>query len=198
LGLAFGGAHIIDGERVAEERNPLGTGFLPEGVATDRPIPAPQVLAPDEPEHRPGERYVPQGVSPLGRDTAFRLDHAGTYDEAWRRERFPRLPDDFDYRFYNSAHPDLVIEGFLRGDEHIELVNLTPTGTLRAALPGVRLEAIVHRVDGPVAKVPLRLDTLHLDVASPASAEHRAKLTFRACVPMATGLSRIYVRMAKE
>ena len=117
---------------------------------------------------------------------------------SWRRERFPLLPDDFDDRFYSSAHPDLVIDGFLRGDERIMLANLTPAGMLRTALPGVRLEAFVHRVDGPVGRVRLRLDTLHLDVASPSPAEHLATLTFRACVPMATGLSRIYVRNVEE
>jgi hypothetical protein len=88
---AFGGAHVIDGQRVAEERNPLGTGFLPDGVDTSAPIAAPQILAPDEPEHVPGERYVPQGIAPVSRDCSWRLDHAGTYDEAWRRERAPRF-----------------------------------------------------------------------------------------------------------
>lgn len=194
---AFGGAYTIDDRRVAEERNPLGTGFLPDGVPTAQPIAAPQVLAPDEPEHRPGERYTPQGCAPLGRDTEWRLAHAGTYDEAWRRERWPRLPDDFDYRFYTSAHPDLVVDGFLRGDERVELVNLTPSGRLVTALPGARYEAIVHRADGPVGRVPLRLDTLHLDVASADPAEHRATLTWRACLDVATGLSRIAVRRAQ-
>lgn len=190
---AFGGAHTIEGKRVAEERNPLGTGYLPEGIMTDRLIAAPQVLAPDEPEHRPGERYVPQGCAPLGRDTEWRLSHAGTYDDAWRRTRWPRLPDDFDFRFYNSAHPDLIVDNYLRGDEQIELANLTSSGRLLTALPNVRLALNVQRALGRTETVPLHLDTLHLDVASTAPAEHTATLTWRACVEVEAGVSRISI-----
>lgn len=197
---AFGGAHTIDGKRVAEERNPLGTGFLPDGVDTSAPIAAPQILAPDEPEHVAGERYVPQGIAPVSRDAAWRLDHAGTYDETWRRERAPRLPDDFDARFYNSAHPDLIVPGYLRGDEPIELVNLTPSGRLRTGLPGLRYEVVITRRserDERVEVLPLHLDTLHLAVAAPDPKQHLATLTFRACVPMGEGLRAAHIRAAK-
>jgi hypothetical protein len=190
---AFGGAHVVDGARVAEERNPLGTGFLPPGIPTDGVWAAPQVLRADEPEHRPGERYDPQGVAPLGRDTAWRLDHAGTYDDVWRRTRWPRLPDDFDMRFYNSAHPDLVYDGYLRGDERVELVNLDPGGTLRFALPGLRAWLRVHGDEGGFDARPLHLDTLHLDVASPRADDHRLVLTWRACLPMTEPFAQIDV-----
>jgi hypothetical protein len=194
---AFGGAHMIDGKRVAEDRNPLGTGYLPDGMDTSQPIAAPQIIAPDEPEHRPGTRYVPQGVSPLGRETSWRLSHAGTYDEAWQRDRWPCLPDDFNYSFYNSAHPDLVVDGYLHGDEPIELVNLTPGGLLRTALPGLAYVADVVRAGGGIACVTLALDTVHLDVASPDVAEHRALLTWRTCLPMIDPLAQVTVRAAR-
>lgn len=195
---AFGGAYTIDNKRVAEERNPIGTGFLPEGISTNSAIAAPQVLAPDEPMHQPGQRYIPQGCAPLGRDTAWRLKHAGTYDDAWRQLQAPCLPYDFDPRFYNSAHPDLIIEGYLRGDESIELVHLTPAGRLRAGLPGVCCEAIIHHQEGWIAMARLNLDTLHLDVASPNVEEHRAILTWRLCVPIGNGFARINVRTWRE
>ncbi|MFO0607654.1 MAG: DUF2169 domain-containing protein [Polyangiales bacterium] len=190
---AFGGAHIVDGARVAEERNPLGTGLLPPGLRTDADVRAPQVLHPGDPtELVAGERYAPHGCAPLGRDTAWRLPYAGTYDERWRRERWPRLPDDFDARFYNSAHPSLVCAPWLRGDERIGLRHLTPEGEFRTALPGVGCALDVYDDLGRAEAVPMPLDTIHLDVASPGA--RTLTLTWRACVPMRDGLSRAVAR----
>ena len=192
---AFGGAHTIDGVRVAEERNPLGTGFLPDGARRSVGARAPQVLHPEDPEHVAGERYAPHGCAPLGRDTAWRLPHAGTYDERWRRERWPRLPDDFDPRFYNSAHPSLVRDPWLRGDERIGLRHLTPEGELRAALPGYGCALDLRDELGRVEAAPMRLDTVHLDLGPPDA--RSVTLTWRACVPLRDGLSRVIARVTE-
>ena len=50
-----------------------------------------------------------------------RVSYAGTYDEQYQKERAPDPPLDFSYAFYNGAHPDLQVEGYLRGDEEVEL-----------------------------------------------------------------------------
>ena len=67
-----------------------------------------------------------------------RLGYAGTYDEQYQRERAPAPPLDFSYAFYNGAHPDLQVEGYLRGNEDVELKHIVPEPILRFRLPGVQ------------------------------------------------------------
>ena len=73
-------------------------------------------------------------VSP---DWKPRSDLVGTYDDAWERSRSPLLPLDFDRRFFNSAPPELVAPGFLRGDEAVTVVGASPEGRTDFALPGI-------------------------------------------------------------
>ena len=42
--------------------------------------------------------------------------------------------------FYNGAPQDLQVPGYLKGDERVELVNLTPEGKLGFDLPGIKLQ----------------------------------------------------------
>ena len=103
-----------------------------------------------------------------------RLGFLGTYDDKWRQTRSPVPPEDFRFDFHNSAHPDLQVKGYLKGDEEVELVNLSPEGNLRFQLPGVRLSCTVIKTfarlagasatseNSSVMEVPLQLDTLCL------------------------------------
>jgi hypothetical protein len=74
-----------------------------------------------------------------------RLGYAGTYDERYRKERAPALPLDFSYAFYNGAHPDLQVEGYLRGDEEIELTHVSREPVLRFRLQGVQPKITVTK-----------------------------------------------------
>lgn len=175
--LAFGGVFIE--EWTASFRcshNPVGRGYLPEGREPDAsPWPAPQIESPDDPIGELGKPHRPEGLGPLGVAWEPRISRAGTRDEAWRIERCPRLPLDFDFGYYNSAHPDLIYPGLLRGDEEVLLEGLHPDGDLRFGLPAQQVLLLLHL--GPGAMLPLaaRLDTLVIDV--PAS---RVYLTWRA------------------
>jgi len=81
-----------------------------------------------------------------------RLRAAGTYDEAYRQVRAPALPKDFSYAFFNGAHPDLQVAGYLRGDEEVELLHLAPEPVWRFKLPGVcPTVRVVQRVASPEA-----------------------------------------------
>jgi hypothetical protein len=191
---AFGGSFLVDGEQLREPRNPLGTGYLPAGAPTALPVAAPQVVALDEPRHRAGDRYLPHGLNPIDNHVAPRLARAGTFDEAWKERRWPRLPVDFDFAFYNSAHPELVHATYLRGDERVDVVGLHPAGavgfTLPSVFPWVRLS-----VGREVHPVPARLDTLHLDATAPDVSGWRVQLTWRVCVPVSTPPRRADIRL---
>ena len=60
------------------------------------------------------------------------------------------LPADFDHGFFNGAHPHLQVPGYLRGDEPVDLLNVTPDGHRRFSLPGVRPEMALDVYTAPL------------------------------------------------
>src|SRR5690625_5122099 len=70
-----------------------------------------------------------------------RAGFAGTYDQHWQERRAPYLPDDYNSRFCNAAHPDLIYPGYLQGGEPVEITNMHPEGKLKFTLPYLKLVA---------------------------------------------------------
>lgn len=168
--LAYGGpipqAAEDDGPQDCCRFNPLGPGLLhPELSPRDQPLPAPRIEAAEEPITDWRQVHQPQGLAPIAPWWRFREQHTGTYDETWLATRHPFLPPDFDYRFYNCAHPDLVFTPWLRGDEEIRLANLLRDAPLLPfRLPGLRLVCAVHRKTGGTEILAMPLDGVHIDL----------------------------------
>ncbi|MGH7455396.1 MAG: DUF2169 domain-containing protein, partial [bacterium] len=127
------------------------------------------------------QRPAPQGLGSIAKSWLPRRKLAGMYDEKWKKERWPKLPVDFNFAYYNSAHPDLICQSYLKGNERIQLEGLHPNGTLRFALPAYRVFLLLRFCDGMMMPAPLFLDTLLIDVP-----ENKAYLTWR----FALGLER--------
>ncbi len=167
---AFGGPRPIrptqDTPPEMHPFNGLGPGVLDLNFSPkDRKLPAPQIEATDAPIIDWRQDYVPQGCAPVPPWSRFRQRHVGTVDDDWIRERHPILPRDFDYRFYQSAHPDLVIDPWLRGDEVVEFAHMHPTiRILRVKLPAAGLTATVRRPEVAEEVCPLMLDGVHADL----------------------------------
>jgi hypothetical protein len=134
---AFGGvddASEDSEKRGSELRNPIGVGFAMEAERlVEQPLP--NLEDPNELISSWKQRPPPVGFGPIPRDWSPRVELAGTYDEAWERDRLPLVPSDFDDRYYQCAPEDQQVPGFLRGGEPVELHNLTPGGSLRFSLP---------------------------------------------------------------
>jgi hypothetical protein len=91
-------------------------------------------------------RPKPVGFAFYGRGWMPRLAYAGTYGEKYMKERHPLPPADFSYRFFNGAHPDLQVKGYLRGDEEVVLLNVCPHDPeMRFRLPGIVPKITVSR-----------------------------------------------------
>jgi hypothetical protein len=140
-----------------EERNPLGVGL---DAVIDAPLP--NLELPDHALRAPTQRPPPAGVGPAAARLPVRGDRAGTYDERWRRERAPYLPDDFDQRFLCCAPPDQVAPGHLTGDEEVALDRLTPAGRESFPLRGERFAVEVRSGRSRQACAPC-LDTVLID-----------------------------------
>lgn len=128
-------------------RNPLGRGFRARKsrLPTDG-VPAPQILRID------GNADEPIGFGFIGENWIPRMRYAGTYDEAWRQNRFPLVPKDFDPRFHNKAAPGLTAKGLLRGGEPVEVRGCTVGKPLRFELPATRftVDAAIANTTQPV------------------------------------------------
>lgn len=163
--LASGGRVIGHPDGVVDPRNPIGRNLIhPDYTPKGRNYPAAQIDMPDHSIHDDfNHPPFPQGWGPMSPWWQARQQFAGTYDDAWRADRHPRLPQDFDYRFYNVAHPDLRAQGLLTGKEQIVATNLGRPGAIRVFLPDTRPYATFGFKDGREVVAELNLDGVHLD-----------------------------------
>ncbi|WP_224360788.1 DUF2169 family type VI secretion system accessory protein [Hyalangium versicolor] len=145
-----------------DPRNPVGRGFRAQRTG----LPAGEGFLPniEDPEHlirSPKDRPPPAGLGFIARSWQPRAALAGTYGEAWRKNRAPLPPEDFDNRHHNAAPAPLIASPFFEGNELVELAHLSPRGTLRFHLPGTRPRVFVG-IARERHEVPMRFDTLVL------------------------------------
>jgi hypothetical protein len=180
---AFGGWDRSNADPTRHEyepRNPVGVGFVSKKHGAPREgTPLPNLENPYEPIGSPTDRPAPLGFGYIGPHWQPRLGYAGTYDDRWQQKRMPLLPDDFDRRFYNAAHPALSLQGFLRGGEAVEVVNASPLGALRFWLPAFMPYGTLRMNDGETHRVALALDTIILNTD-----EDRLFLVWRGGLPV--------------
>jgi hypothetical protein len=142
--LSFGGIDTAAAQYCKE--NLVGKGFI--GKKTKASLhgrPLPNLEDPDHLIRSWKSRPKPVGFGFYDRGWMPRARYAGTYDERYRKERAPALPADFSYAIYNGAHPDLQVEGYLQGDEEVELVHVSPEARLHFHLPGMRPKVTVAK-----------------------------------------------------
>jgi hypothetical protein len=109
-----------------DTRNPVGCGLI-----SHPGLPVPNFEYPG----RRMEQVGPAGFGPLASYWSPRREWQGTYDDAWKKDRFPLLPADWDPRSLLCAPADQRPASHLRGGELVELENLTPNGKLSFLLP---------------------------------------------------------------
>jgi uncharacterized protein YjbI with pentapeptide repeats len=147
---AFGGAGF--------DRNPAGVGRDSESL--------PQLEDPAHLVKAPGDTPDPAcfaGVPPLW---PGRWGKLGTFDAAWKKSRWPYLPDDADWAFFQAAPAPQILD-HLAGDEGFEIVGMHAVHpVLRGKLPGTRPRCFVQKASdagGDFHEVLLRLDTVAFD-----------------------------------
>jgi hypothetical protein len=116
------------------DQNPVGVG-----LDSNEGAPIPNVEYPSMPLASASAGTRPAGFGPVSCAWMPRRKLAGTYDDAWQKERQPLVPLDFRDEYFYSAPTDQQVPGYLRGGDEVELINLTPSGRLRFRLPKISL-----------------------------------------------------------
>lgn len=156
---AFGGT-ALDSPKRTETRNPVGCGIkVKHPVAAAR---IPNVETSQNLIRRRSQRPEPAGFGYIAPHWTQRAQYAGTYDDRWKKERAPFLPDDFDARFFNAAHPDLITNGYIKGGEEVHIVNVSPDGPISCVLPVIIFEFEFH-IAGQKKRVEPVMDTLLIE-----------------------------------
>lgn len=190
--------------------NPLGHGWVEKRYAkaarkgklrTPRRLPAPQFEYPDAPvaqlrrvRHPAGATdaarmayiaggygAIPAGFGAVDRPWAPRIALAGTPDQHWLESRWPYLPEDFDFGYWNGAPNDQQID-YPPPDMSIELWNLVGAdadvdGRATIEFPGHRPFALLRLHGGALFPVPMLTDTVIVDTdAMTVSLTHRLQV----------------------
>ncbi|MDM5175614.1 DUF2169 domain-containing protein [Massilia sp. DJPM01] len=181
--------------------NPVGLGFARPWflrATGNAGAPAPQVAYPARPfsaaqfwSAAKGKAELhPAGLGAVGRAWLPRRNWIGTFEvkAQWQADAIPRLPKDFDFRYWNCAPADQQCP-HLKGEEIFTLLNLCASDSLlarkdtdgntvlRFALPAQSLFALGADTAGAVAVMPLAIDTVTIDLEA-----GQVHLTWRLCM----------------
>lgn len=147
-----------------EPQNPVGVGFVAKKGKPVPGAPLPNLEDPRELLTSQAGRVTPVGFGFTGHHWQPRAKFGGTFDEAWEKERAPRLPKDFDRRFFLAAAPGLSTATHLLGNEPVVVIGATPEGRWEFSLPGIQApRCAVALRQGPVQDLQTALDTVIVD-----------------------------------
>ena len=160
--------------------NPVGTGFANRAsLAQDHPIAAPQIgeLA-EFMQGDPLAAMMVHGFGAIGKTWLPRRADAGTFDAGWQLARAPRMPRDYNLRYWNAAHRPLQFTDPLKGIEVIEVTGISHHSPIvSVVLPHA---ALGLQADGEAtAQLRMVLDTVEIDLRSDTPSEHSLRLTWR-------------------
>ncbi|MDQ2067067.1 DUF2169 domain-containing protein [Xinfangfangia sp. CPCC 101601] len=136
---SYGGYDPEDASRWHGE-NPAGRGFAAKAERL-RETQAPNIEYATAP-YRSGESGRTAGFGPVAHHWLPRRSFGGTYDEAWRKNRDPLLPEDFDRRYFRSAPLDQQTATPLQGYEQVRVGGVTPEGIWGFVLPRVTFDIV--------------------------------------------------------
>ncbi len=147
---AYGGMDLTSNDPIQHDwdvRNPAGCGFaIKDKNLVGKSVP--NIEYPNELIKNLLRRPLIAGFGPIAGHWSSRVRFAGTYDEKWEKTRQPLLPEDFDERYYQCAPQDQQVQGYLKGGELVQLINMTPSGHLQFRLPHFNFSFVTYYDDG--------------------------------------------------
>jgi len=162
---AFGGvdASTLEDDLIQySEFNPIGKGFVGNKKSPVEGLHLPNIENPQALISHYKDKPMPVGFGFISRSWQPRVSLAGTYDENWQNNRMPLLPLDFDNKYFNAAHPNLITPQHLVGGEQILLKNVSQLGDIGFVLPEWKAPVKVT-VKGRSKSIQPLLDTVVIE-----------------------------------
>ena len=184
-GFAFGGMRVYrhKGETLYDVRedNPVGIGWA--GAHTWHKMigeSVPNLEHPKHPVRSPEGKNTPIALSAIAPAWPSRLQFGGTFDEAWRHDVAPFMPDDFDERYHQCAPVDQQID-YPQGGEEVILKNIVESySLLKFRLPPLaNMKVRILRKDYSVEELDAPADTLFFETE-----KQRFSVIWRASTPI--------------
>jgi uncharacterized protein YjbI with pentapeptide repeats len=145
-------------------------------------------------QNAPSKDILPAVFAPFPITSPIRTKKTGVYDECWIKSRWPWLPEDFDYTYYNAPDQRQWIGKYLEGDEELVVENMHPDiPVYKSRLPALRARCFVSRITNwesglaeqseqrAFVEVPMVLDTLWIDMD-----QQKLILVWRGATPCAS------------
>lgn len=197
--LAYGGAAPGDDGPQFHELNPVGRGFVTEKLLTqDDPIPAPQIG--DLAEFMAADITSPMmvhGLCPIAKAWLPRRLEAGTFDDAWKATRHPRMPKDYSFAFWNAAPKQLQLNPRLTGGERLILKGFRhDPAPIEFNLPRAGVAAYRNSPQGPAAR--LHLTDVQIDISDADAAQHRVTLIWRGLFADPDSIPALHIAATQE
>ncbi len=162
---------------LVEHRNPVGCGVARrvDDLIGQR---APQIEHPAKPIGGAGVvNPEPAGFGAIGTHWEPRRSYAGSFDEAWQRERMPLMPRDYDMRHNNCAHPSMQLDRPFEPEEPLRILGMTEDQVLQFNLPQLTVKAAGRYDDGATDTLVMPVDTVLVE-PNDACLELTARATF--------------------
>jgi hypothetical protein len=161
--VAYGGTDLTKAEKgkvAVYMPNPVGVGYTPHSSPEGERVPVTEALK--QRITRPNGTYKPMSFGPIARNWEPRLQYTGTYDQHWKEEVSPFLPDDFDERYYQCAPEDQQTD-YLKGGERVVLTGLTPQGRCDFRIPKINMPMTAIMENSERRRLNPVIDTLCLE-----------------------------------
>ncbi|QOG11535.1 DUF2169 family type VI secretion system accessory protein [Arcobacter sp. FWKO B] len=166
--LAYGGEITKDEEIISSyPYNPIGIGLVDKNHPSHI-IKAPQIYEAKLPINPdvPYEILSYEGFGNIDRSWEDRFVFGGTYDDNWIKNQSPFLPLDFDYRFYQTSHPDMRLKEYIQPFTTVVLENLLPNASIAKIIipPYTPISKTTTNTQENISS--MNLDTLLIDIDS--------------------------------
>ncbi|NQY65730.1 MAG: DUF2169 domain-containing protein [Alteromonadaceae bacterium] len=125
-----------------EQKNPVGKGYHKNSKNCIPQAPLPNIEDPNNLINHYTDCPEPVGFGFTSPNWQPRSSLAGTYDEKWENARSPKLPTDFNPLFFNAATKKLMADGYLQGNEPVQVYNASPWPKLTFYLPDIAAPSI--------------------------------------------------------
>ncbi len=172
---AYGGSFTYRNQNGEEDQeffldNIVGCGYITKEALKHREelIIIPQIVLSGTKISKPYDYIKPTGCSHIAKSNPKRFKYVGKLDKEWQENIAPKMPKEFDYKYWNSASEDFLFPLNFKGMDlstPFVLKGFREDKNLTISLPKNSYRAKIKRYkEQDDVDVPFNLDTMVVDI----------------------------------